>query len=101
MTPQVHLDGRERVVEAEPPPTPYLPALEKPRELTDAERQGLAMGWVSIGLGLFLLFGGLALWAAVALHAGFLGWLIGMAVMGLVIVAVLYAVTFTVVRPRR
>ncbi len=58
------------------------------------------MGWVSIGLGLFLLFGGLALWAAAALNAGFVGWLISTGVMGLVIVAVIVAVNLYVLRPR-
>jgi hypothetical protein len=101
MTPQVHLDGREQVVEADRIPASSYSAPAAPHALTDAERQGLAMGWVSIGLGLFLLFGGLALWAAAALNAGFVGWLISMAVIGLVIVAVLYAVTYTVIRPRR
>jgi len=50
------------------------------------------MSWVGIALGVFLLLGGLALWAAVALGAGFGGWLIGMVVMS----AVAYAL-----RPRR
>jgi hypothetical protein len=101
MTPQVHLNGQERVVEAEPTSAPSAPAPAAPHALTDTERQGLAMGWVSIGLGLFLLFGGLALWAAAVLHAGFVGWLISIGIIGLVIVAVLYAVTYTVIRPRR
>jgi hypothetical protein len=35
----------------------------------------------------------LALWAAVALHAGFAGWLVSMALIGLVMVAVLYTLT--------
>jgi hypothetical protein len=104
MTPQVHLDGRERLVDADTVPAPtYAPSSPSApsRPLSEADRQGLAMGWVSIGLGMFLLLGGLALWAAVALQAGFVGWLIGMAVIGLVIVAVLMAVTYTVIRPRR
>jgi hypothetical protein len=99
MTPQVHLD--ERIATEDATPATYTPAPTMPHALTDAERQGLAMGWVSIGLGLFLLFGGLALWAAVALHAGFAGWLVSMAVIGLVMVAVLYTVTYMVIRPRR
>ena len=100
MTSQVHLDGRERVVEADPTPAPSYSAPATPHALTDAERQGLAMGWVSIALGLFLLFGGLALWAAAALNAGFVGWLISMGAMGLVIVAVIVAVNLYVLRPR-
>jgi hypothetical protein len=75
--------------------------VQEPRELTFAERQGLAMGWVAMALGLFLLFGGLALWAAVALSAGFTGWLIGMAVMGAVVVATLIAISVFVIRPKR
>jgi hypothetical protein len=101
MTPQLHLDGRDRLMEEEVPPVPASAAPTTPHAMTDVERQGLAMGWVSIALGLFLLFGGLALWSAVALNAGFIGWLIGMALIGLVIVATLSAVTYTVMRPRR
>lgn len=101
MTPQVHLDGRERIVEADSTPGPTQAAVATPRALTDAERQGLAMGWVSIGLGMFLLFGGLALWAATALNAGFVGWLVSMGIIGVAIVAVLMAVTYTVIRPKR
>ena len=107
MTPQVHLDAQERVFTADAQPSPISPSMPSnvgsaaPHALTDAERQGLAMGWVSIGLGMFLLFGGLDLWAAAALQAGFVGWLIGMGVIGLIIVAVLLTVTYTVIRPRR
>lgn len=102
MTPQVQLDRRDRVVEAEPTPAPIPAVPAPPREMTEGDRQGLAMGWVSIGLGLFLLIGGLALWGAVALHAAFAGWLIGMTLLGLAIVAVvLFAITYTVVRTRR
>jgi hypothetical protein len=75
--------------------------LGEPHELTFAERQGLAMGWMSIALGIFLLFGGLALWASVALSAGFGGWLISMAVMGVIVVATLVAVARFVIRPSR
>lgn len=101
MTPQAQLDGRERIVDADAAPAPTYATPATPRALTDADRQGLAMGWMSIALGLFLLFGGLALWAAVALNAGFVGWLVSMVVIGLVIVAVLVAVTYMVIRPRR
>jgi hypothetical protein len=101
MTPQVQLDARERIVEADSTAAPTPAAVATPRALTDAERQGLAMGWVSIGLGMFLLFGGLALWASVALNAGFVGWLVSMGIIGVVIVAVLVAVTYTVIQPRR
>lgn len=104
MTPQVNLDGRDRV---SPSPTaaPMLPAerqeITVPRELTYAERQGLAMGWMALALGTFLLLGGLALWASVALSAGFGGWLISVAVMGVVTVAAIVAVSYFVIRPRR
>jgi hypothetical protein len=101
MTPQVQLDRRERIVDADAPSAPTREAAATPRALTDAERQGLAMGWVSIGLGMFLMFGGLALWASVALSAGFVGWLVSMGIIGVVIVAVLVAVTYMVIRPRR
>jgi hypothetical protein len=101
MTPQVELDKRERVVEADTAPSSGYVVRPAPHELTSAERQGLAMGWVSIVFGLFLLFGGLALWAAVALHAGFVGWLVSMALLGIVLVAALVAVSYTVIRPRR
>ncbi|HEV2235527.1 MAG TPA: hypothetical protein VGR57_02600 [Ktedonobacterales bacterium] len=101
MTPQVQLDGRERIVEADSTLTPTHAAVATPRALTDAERQGLAMGWVSIALGMFLLFGGLALWAAIALNAGFVGWLVSMGIIGVAIAAVLVAVAYIVIRPRR
>lgn len=101
MAPQVQLDGRERVIDADSDRAPYASAPAAPHTLTDADRQGLAMAWVGLGLGMFLLFGGLALWAAVALNAGFAGWLEGMALIGVVVVAVLLTVTYTVIRPRR
>lgn len=107
MTPQVQFDSPDRVRGPDAPSSLIAPPAltsagpARPLALTDAERQGLAMGWVSIGLGVFLLFGGLALWAAITLHAGFVGWLVSMGGMGLVIVAVLLAVTYTVIRPRR
>lgn len=112
MTSQVHLNGRDQVVDADPipahsyMPTEATPAAKPPvpatapRPLTDADRQGLAMGWAALGLGMFLLFGGLALWAAVALDAGFAGWLGGMALIGAVIVVVLLTVTYMIIRPR-
>jgi len=98
MTPQVNLGGRNRQAEALPVERAETAA---PHELTYAERQGLAMGWVAIALGLFLLLGGLALWAAAALGGGFTGWLIGMAVMGTVVVASLIAISYLIIRPRR
>jgi hypothetical protein len=58
------------------------------------------MAWVAIALGMFLLFGGLALWAAAALNAGIVGWLVSMVVIGLV-VAVILTVTYTRILPRR
>lgn len=72
-----------------------------PRKLTYGERQGIAMGWVVIALGLFLLLGGLALWAASVLSAGFGGWLISMAVMGAVMLATIVAISYFVIRPGR
>ncbi len=69
--------------------------------MTEAERQGMAMGWIGMAFGIFLLLGALALWAAVALNAGFGGWLIGVAVLGLAMVAVAVAVAYYVVRPGR
>jgi hypothetical protein len=104
MTSQVNLYGEDHVAQATPTTTPPPTAgrTETPtlHELTYAERQGLAMAWVGIALGMFLLLGGLALWAAVALNAGFGGWLLGMGLMGLVIVAVVVAVNYAVLRPR-
>ena len=101
MTPQVNLDGRERVAEPVTPPAAYDPAISQARPLSDADRQGLAMAWAGLALGMFLLLGGLALWAAVALNAGFVGWIVGIAVMGLVVVGALVAVSYAVIRPRR
>jgi hypothetical protein len=104
MTPQVNLYGEDRVAQATPSTAPALPAgrteTPAPHALTFAERQGLAMGWVGMALGMFLLLGGLALWGAVALNAGFGGWLLGIGLMGLVIVAVVLAVNYVVLRPR-
>jgi uncharacterized membrane protein len=45
--------------------------------------------------------GGLALWASAVFSAGFGGWLLSMAVMGVVIVATIVAVSYFVIRPRR
>jgi hypothetical protein len=70
-----------------------------PHALTYAERQGLAMGWVGMALGVFLLLGGLALWAAWAFGAGFGAWLLAVGVMGLVMVVVVVAVNYVVMRP--
>lgn len=109
MTPQTQLDGRGPAAPAPSAETPvFTPTGERgrsqdrePHELTFAERQGLAMGWLSVALGIFLLFGGLALWASVALSAGFGGWLISMAVMGVIVVAAIVAVAYFVIRPSR
>ncbi len=97
MTPQVKFDGMDRVVEASPMRT-ESPA---PHKLTYGERQGLAMGWVVVALGIFLLLGGLALWAASVLSAGFGGWLISVAVLGVVMVVTVIAVSYFVIRPGR
>lgn len=108
-TPQVDLDGRDHVTEQAAPattitlvptPTTPVPTTSMPRELTSAERHGLAMGWVAIAFGVLLLLGGLAMWAAVAFSAGFGGWLIAMGLLGLVMVAVVVAVAYTL-RPTR
>lgn len=106
MMPQVNLDGRDPVAQADAQaPSTTTPvgrteslAAHKP---TYAERQGIAMGWVSIALGIFLLLAGLALWAAAALGAGFGGWLIGVAVLGVIMVAAIVAVSYFVIRPMR
>lgn len=107
MTPQTQFDEK---TPAAPPSFTEAPVVTRsderqrsrePHEMTYAERQGLAMGWVSIALGIFLLFGGLALWASVALSAGFGGWLISMAVMGVIVVAAIIAVAYFVIRPGR
>ena len=102
MTPQVNLDGTDRVVQAAP--TPAVPMFGAPavrHEMTEVERQGMAMGWIGMALGIFVLLGGLALWAAVALSAGFGGWLIGIAVLGLGMALVVIAVGYFVLRPPR
>ncbi|HEX9069751.1 MAG TPA: hypothetical protein VF807_13345 [Ktedonobacterales bacterium] len=104
MLPQVNLNGMDRVAQtssATASPSPAAGEREAPRELTFTERQGLAMGWVGMALGMFLLLGGLALWAAVAFSAGFGGWLLATGLMGLVMIAVIIAVTYFIVRPRR
>lgn len=111
MSPMTHLDERDRVASADArpalapiaaPTVPVaLPALPAPRALTEAERHGLAMGWVAMALGTLLLLGGLALWAAWAFSAGFWAWLIAVGVMGLVMVAVVVTANFAVLRPRR
>lgn len=107
---QVTIDEREPVAQTAPPASPASPSIiaplpvppdSAPRELTLAERQGLAMGWAGIALGMILLLGGLALWAAVAFSAGFGGWLIAMGLLGLVMVAVIVAVNYVVLRPQR
>lgn len=106
-TPQVDLDGMNRAAQVPlttaPMPVPLDARTEAAaaRAMTDAERQGIAMSWVGITLGIFLLLGGLALGAAVALKAGFGGWLLGMGVIGLIMVAVILVVNYTVLRPGR
>ena len=112
MVPQMNLDGRDRATQAPPPVTEYtetatrLPATaphheRAPQELTVAERQGFAMSWVAIGLGTFLLLGGLALWASAVFSAGFGGWLVSLALMGIVMLATIVVVSFFTLRPRR
>lgn len=102
MTPRVNLDGRDRATQALPPATENMEtATRTPRELTVAERQGFAMSWVAIGLGTFLLLGGLALWASAVFSAGFGGWLVSLALMGLVMLATIVTVSFVTLRPRR
>lgn len=109
MIPQVNLNGKDTVAEAQAPSTtisaspPVTGRREPstPHELTFAERQGLAMGWIGIAFGMFLLLAGLALWAASALSAGFWGWLISVAVMGVIVVAAIVAVAYFVIRPGR
>jgi hypothetical protein len=98
MTPQVKLDGTEQVAQVSPTAETTGSAAHKP---TYGERQGIAMGWVSIALGIFLLLGGLALWAASVFSAGFGGWLISVAVMGVIVVAAIVAVSYFVIRPGR
>jgi hypothetical protein len=71
------------------------------QELTYKDRQGIAMGLVFSALGMFLLLGGLALGAAVIFNVGFGGWLIGMALMGLMIVGVIVAVNAYILKPAR
>jgi hypothetical protein len=103
MTPQVNLNGTDRVTQTIPAPAPTSLAARSEtsaaQELTAKDRQGLAMSWVFSLLGMFLLLGGLALGAAVVFNVGFVGWLISMALMGLVIVAVIAAVNYYVLRP--
>lgn len=110
MAPQVNLDGWERTTQTPPsltettataaPLATQAPYNRAPRELTAAERQGFAMSWVAIGLGTFLLLGGLALWASAVFSAGFGGWLLSLAVMGIVMLATIIAGSYSVNRPR-
>ena len=107
MIPQTNLNGTERVAQMAAPEAPALEPVAReaasatPHQLTETERQGLAMSWVSIGLGMFLLFSGLALWAAWTFSAGFGGWLLGVAVTGLVILAIIVAINYLVLRAQR
>jgi hypothetical protein len=98
MAPLTHLDEMERAAVADSRP---VSAPQTPHVLTEADRQGLAMGWVAITLGMLLLLGGLALWAAWAFSAGFGAWLLAVGVMGLVMVALVVAVNYVVMRPSR
>ena len=104
MTPQVQLNGREGM--AQPPSAVGVAPLGTPQTadkrpyMTEAERHGMAMGWIGLAFGIFLMLGLLALWAAVALHAGFAGWLVGMGVLGLSMVVVAIAVGYFLLRPR-
>ena len=98
MIPQVKLNGTEHVAQTTPTHETTESAAHKP---TYGERQGIAMGWVTIALGIFLLLGGLALWAASVLSVGFWGWLISVSVMGVVVVAAIAAVGYFVIRPGR
>ncbi|HEX6543282.1 MAG TPA: hypothetical protein VF040_16115 [Ktedonobacterales bacterium] len=100
MTPQMKLaerDSKTQVAEVEAEQAEQA----KSKAPTYGERQGLAMGWVTIALGTFLLFAGLALWAAAVLNAGFGGWLLGVAVLGVIMVAAIIAVGYFVIRPGR
>lgn len=98
MAPLTHLNEAERAAAADGQPASTPPV---PHELTFAERQGLAMGWVGMALGTLLLLGGLALWAAWAFSAGFGAWLLAVAVMGLVMIVVVVAVNYITLRPGR
>jgi len=69
------------------------------QELSFKDRQGLAMAWAFSALGIFLLFGGLALGAAVIFNVGFVGWLIGMGLLWLMMVAVIVIANYFMVRP--
>ncbi|HKW23077.1 MAG TPA: hypothetical protein VJO13_16955 [Ktedonobacterales bacterium] len=100
MTPQVKLNGSDPIAHVSTA-SPVRAESQEPHKPTYGERQGIAMGWVAIALGIFLLFGGLALWAASVLSAGFGGWLISIAVMGVIVVATVVAVSYFVIRPAR
>jgi hypothetical protein len=101
MIPNVKLDTSDQMVPSAPATDRASERMwETSRALTYSERQGLMMSWVGIALGMFLLLGGLALWASAALGAGFIGWLVSLAVMGAVIVATIVAVSVFVIRPR-
>jgi hypothetical protein len=108
MSPWTPLDKQESTAQVDGRPAPVpTPASASPagpstpHELTYAERQGLAMGWVAIALGTLLLLGGLALWAAWAFSAGFGAWLLAVGVMGLLMVALVVAVNYVVLQPTR
>jgi hypothetical protein len=102
MLPHVNLDATDRIAETPPALPPTLAVAPAVRhEMTEAERQGMAMGWIGMALGIFILLGGLSLWAAAALNAGFAGWLVGIAVLGLGMALVTIAVGYFVLRPRR
>lgn len=98
MMPQLNLNETKRADETKPDDA-SVPATAA--ALSEKDRQGLAMGWVFSSLGFLLVLGGLALLAAWVLQAGFVGWLIGMALIGLVMVAVIVTVNFYALRPAR
>lgn len=101
MAPLTHLDETERAAAADNRPPP---ASQAPRVLTEADRQGLAMGWVAITLGMLLVLGGLALWAALVFSAGFGAWLLAvgvLGVLGMVMVAVVITANYSALRSGR
>lgn len=100
MTPQMTRDTAEITQTARTTGTTETPPAAS-QELSFKERQGLAMGWAFSLLAMFLLFGGLALGAAIVFNVGFVGWLVGLAVMGLVMMAVIAAVNRYMLSPVR
>ena len=99
MAPQVNVDGTDRVAQAAPITPPTVGGTPVTRGMTDKDRHLLAMSWAFSALGVFALLAAIALGAALVFNAGFIGWLIGVAVMGLVIVVVIAAVNRYVLKP--